>query len=803
MKKLYSSAAIMLACAVSAYAYDVSLHAVDSQGGDEGYATCRIFLASDSINAKVVGVADSLGYYKASVDTLGDYRLYVEGAGTSAVTTRKFSLTEQTPSLDLGDIVLSPVDQLEEVTVTAQRPLVVKKIDRIGYDVQADPQVLTLSTRDMLRNVPMVSVDGEGNIKVNGSSNFKVFKNGRPNNSMSKNAKEILAAIPASMIKTIEVITQPGAKYDAEGIGAILNIVTVDNAVIKGVLGNASLGYDFWKNMKLGNFYITSQIDKFTFSLSAGLQFQSRKISESSSETDRTYVSSGINEHNTQHMTTRGPVSWLNGEGSWEISKKHLVTFELGGFYFRIKPEGSTFNQRTAADGSLLSSYSSSFHYPNYGYLDFNGNINYQLSTSRSGENFTASYAVSTTDQDNKQSTTYSDVQGDLFNYSEIYEVSALNFIEHTFQADWVRPFGKIHSLEVGGKYILRRNVSNNNTEYVGWTTTNTDFKHITDVGALYAQYTASLKRVSFRAGLRYEYSHLQADFPDGSADSFSSDLNDFVPSAAISWNINDANSLTTHYASRINRPGISYLNPRVSYAPGTVSQGNPDLESAHNNSVDLTYMFINKKVNFNISTNYSFNNDNISSVRYADENGVVYGSYDNVGRERRISFSGFVQWTMTPKTRVMLNASISYNKYMQQDMSLGKWAPNGVFNINQTLPYNIKFNATVYYFGRGNDVYGYYKAVGSKTFGYQMSLSRSFLKGDRLTLSLSATDFIGNKDFKFANITVNGDYVGTTISTMRRGNAIFRVSYRFGSLNASVKKTASKIKNDDLIGRK
>jgi len=154
---------------------------------------------------------------------------------------------------------------------------------------------------------------------------------------MSKNAKEILAAIPASMIKTIEVITQPGAKYDAEGIGAILNIVTVDNAVIKGVLGNASLGYDFWKNMKLGNFYITSQIDKFTFSLSAGLQFQSRKISESSSETDRTYVSSGINEYNTQHMTTRGPVSWLNGEGSWEISKKHLVTFELGGFYFRIK----------------------------------------------------------------------------------------------------------------------------------------------------------------------------------------------------------------------------------------------------------------------------------------------------------------------------------------------------------------------------------------------------------------------------------------------------------------------------------
>jgi hypothetical protein len=756
MKKILLST-ITAAYVANIYAYDIALHAVDSQGDDESYATCRIYALPDTLEPVVVGIADSLG----------------------------------------------AVDQLNEVTVTAQRPLVVKKIDRIGYDVQADPQVLTLSTRDMLRNVPMVSVDGDGNIKVNGSSNFKVYKNGRPNNSMSKNAKDILAAIPASMIKTIEVITEPGAKYDAEGIGAILNIVTVNNASIKGVLGSAGFGYDVWKGMYNGNFFITTQIDKFTFSLNGGVQRQTAKLTRNKATADKVYKN-GIVEHNEQDSNNRGYVSWVNGEGSWEINNKNLITFELGGFFFNVKPRGAGYNYRTDADGNLLSSYKTNIDYPKYGYIDFNGNINYQLSTARKGETLTASYAVSTTDQNVKQSMTYSDVVGDLFSYSAINGASDLNFIEHTFQADWVHPFTDIHSLEVGGKYILRRNVSNNNTEYTGWTTTYNEFKHITDVGALYAQYTAKIRKVSLRAGVRYEYSHLQADFPDGSADSFGSNLHDFVPSASASWNINDANSLSANYAARINRPGISYLNPTVSYSPTTVSQGNPDLESAYSNSLKLTYMLIKKKINFNISANYSFNNDNITAVQYADNNGVIHSTYDNIGHERQLAFSGFMQWTITPKTRFMFNGELSYHKYEQQGLSLSRWAPQFFTNLNQTLPLNIKLNASAYYFGSGiNDVYSYYRAVGSKIIGFSIGLSRAFLKGDRLNVSVSGSDFFGNRNFKFQSTTVNGDYTGTTLTCSRRGYLQFRITYRFGSLNASVKKTATSIKNDDLIGRK
>ena len=116
----------------------------------------------------------------------------------------------------------------KDVVIKAQRQLIKQEIDRIGYDVQADEESKTLTVMDMLRKVPMVTVDGEDNIKVKGNSSFKIYKNGRYDPSLSKNAKEILKAMPASMIKRIEVITDPGAREDAEGVNAILNIVMME-----------------------------------------------------------------------------------------------------------------------------------------------------------------------------------------------------------------------------------------------------------------------------------------------------------------------------------------------------------------------------------------------------------------------------------------------------------------------------------------------------------------------------------------------------------------------------------------------
>lgn len=142
---------------------------------------------------------------------------------------RKFTLSASQKQVDLGTLYTAEASEmLKGVEVVAQKPLVKAEIDKISYSVEDDPDSKTNTTLEMLRKVPLVTVDGEDNIQVNGSSNFKVHVNGKPNTLMSNNPKEVLRSLPANSVKSIEVITEPGAKYDAEGIGGILNIITDD-----------------------------------------------------------------------------------------------------------------------------------------------------------------------------------------------------------------------------------------------------------------------------------------------------------------------------------------------------------------------------------------------------------------------------------------------------------------------------------------------------------------------------------------------------------------------------------------------
>ena len=132
---------------------------------------------------------------------------------------------------------------LDSVEVTAQRQLIRQSIDRVSYDVQADNDAKTQTVMDMLRKVPMVTIGRDENILVKGNSNYKIYKNGHLDPNLTKNAKEIFKAMPASSIKRIEVITEPGAREDAEGVNAILNIVMMDTRHMDGITGNVNAGY--------------------------------------------------------------------------------------------------------------------------------------------------------------------------------------------------------------------------------------------------------------------------------------------------------------------------------------------------------------------------------------------------------------------------------------------------------------------------------------------------------------------------------------------------------------------------------
>lgn len=779
----------------------------DSVGTGESFATLRVFAEGDSLKAAAMGVADVDGVFSLPLPAAGTYDLTVSAVGKEDIE-RTFEVTAAKPVFDLGTLTaVTASNILGEVTVTAQRPVVMREIDRIGYDVQADDDSKTVNLDEILKKVPLVTVDPDGTIKVKGSTDFKIYKNNRPNNSFTKNAKDIFKAIPASMIKKIEVITDPGAREDAEGVGVILNIVTLENTVIKGVMGNVSANWNSANRTPSGNLWITSQIDKVTFSFSGGYNHSSRRASKSHSEMFRRYEESGDEMHTLSESAGSGNMGWINGDASYELDSLNLFTMELGGFFYRSKNDGFT-TTRMMSGENLLYKYTRHDLTDPYGYADFNGNFNYQHSTRRKGETLTLSYAISTTKQNQTADGVYDEIVNAPMPYTGTHNDFDLRYIEQTVQADWTRPINEHNKFDVGGKFVHRKNHSISTNEYIGAPEmdTHSDFSHLTTIGALYADYRLNLGHFGARAGVRYEYSHLAAKYLDGAQDPFGSDLNDVVPNAALSWNINDANSLKISYGTSISRPGINYLNPIRTETPSSVSYGNPRLGSARVQSFNLNYGLISSKVNIDFNSGYSFSNNGIISSMWTGEDNITYSTYANGGRTRNFNAGLYFQWTVTPKTSFMTNASLRYMYQRNPSLKIHAegWSGYAWGRIQQKLPWKLTANLSLNYWSGFKSLYGDYTNTGISAINYSISLRRAFLKEDRLNVNVSVNNPVGPSKSRTRNVENNTGYYGESISVSNFRKSVWvSVSWRFGNLNASVKKTAATISNDDLDGQR
>lgn len=802
MPRFIFSFILLAATAMNALAYEVKAVVTDSIGDPLPYVTYRIY-AGEADTIVVSGTGDELGAFAQPLDSAGNYRVELSYTGMATLG-RDFSVTPAAPVADLGILALMDgAEQLEGVTVTAQRPLVVRQIDRIAYDVQADPETPTVTLNEILRKVPLVTVDPDGTIKVNGSTNFKIYKNGRPNNSLSRNAKDLFAALPASMIKRIEVITEPGAAYDAEGTSAILNIVTEENSSIKGVLGSVST---YWRTRDRApgfNAWMTTEIDKVTLNIYGGYQHLGGESYRSTSRSMVEYPD-GTSRLSENSHDMRGNLGYYGIDGSYQPDTLNLFTIELSGYSYGTHNNMWSYNPLFNQAAEVIKSYRSTMNQPTSGYTDLDANVNWQHNTHRKGETYTLSYMLSHTNQRSSSETQYFDMIGMSMPYTTMLRDYNLDFYEHTVQGDWARQLGK-HNLDFGFKGIFRRNHSTNENNYVGVLEESREFSHKTDIAAVYGQYSVSVGKVNMRAGLRYEFSHLKASYPDGSAEDYSSNLSDLVPTVAVSWQVNDANSLSFNYSTSINRPGISYLNPAVSVTPVSLSFGNPDLGSARRQSMKLTYMLIKPKINLQFSTGYDFTNNGVAEINYLNDEMLIINTYGNVGHMRNFNCNAYIQWTITPKTRFMTNASIRYARASQEGLKLSRWNPSMYCQLRQDLPWKIQGQAFAWYSnGYLNDVYSYSDSPFSTAFYYGLSLSRAFLKQDRLNVRLSVSNPFFPKYDRYRTYTVNGDYKGWNEHISREGCQVaIQISYRFGSLQAQVKKTDHSISNDDLVGRK
>jgi len=709
-------------------------------------------------------------------------------------------VTTQSDSLTVPRDSVAWNKELGDVTVVAQRQLIKQKIDRIGYEVQADQESKTKTVLDMLRKVPMVAVDGQDNITVKGNSNFRVYRNGHLDPNLTKNAKTVFKSMPASMVKRIEVITDPGAREDAEGVDAILNIVMMDGSKMKGMMGVVNA---FYNTLRHPNLYasITGQAGKLLVSADGGYGGMSRKETENRNDVERIFVKTGDVLKTHYDGTSPGHVVFADINASYDIDTLNLLSASFGGYFYKLNVEDDGSAGMWASNSRTpLYSYDHHNWMPGYSHHSWNGRLDYQHKTRRKGEQFTLSYMLALTRQHTDDETTYSNMQQVPFRYSGYLQTTRERFTEHTLQADWLRPLGHGHQLEVGMKYIDRSNNSSNTQEFYGLSgLSTTDFDHVTRVLAGYADYIYQREKWSARAGLRYEYSYMKGAYPDGKNEDFSHHLSDWVPQASVKLQLTEAQSLKLNYTTSINRPGISYLNPAVVVSPTVVQQGNARLKSSHSQTLSLIYMYVGRLLTLQLAPSWQFTNGGIASVESAQGN-VRYLTYDNIQRYHRAGFEQYVQWRPFSSTTLVVNNNMRYEHHKNPNLGYSNngWSDNFYFDLSQQLPWKLRFSLGGYgQIGRRpTNVY----SVQHSWYGWYTNLQRSFLKEDRLTVRIGANDLF-RRERSFVTASVNGDFLDHTTSYNPVRQLNFSLTYRFGSLKAQVKKVDHSIENEDIVG--
>ncbi|WP_321438746.1 outer membrane beta-barrel family protein [uncultured Bacteroides sp.] len=806
MKKSLSTLILFLLCIMANAQSDkpvfftvkgILLDSITKAG--EPYSTIRIS-RKDTPNKPIkVLTTDANGKFTQKITEEGNLIISFTSVGKKVVS-KEFSIKSNSTTIDLGAIYTKEnAKELKGVEVVAQKPLVKTEIDKLAYNIEDDPDSKTSSTLEMLRKVPMVTVDGEDKIQVNGSSKFKIYINGKPNNMISSNPTEVLKSMPASSIKSIEVITNPGAKYDAEGVSGILNIITV---------GKGMQGYTATFNAGAGNMgtnagaYATVQSGKFT--VTGNYYYNHYKTPDDmTGYSKREDYASDANKFliNNSKTNYKGNYNSGNMEASYEIDTLRLITFSgsLFGGDNRSNAIGKTEMENVSSEP--VYSYNTTNDNKST-FMSINANVDYQRSFRKKEELLTFSYRLSGSPQTSNAYTYYTNFLKDVPTLNDLHTKGDPSTTEHTFQCDFTNPLTKNQTMELGAKYIIRNSNSNDKyyiktpggSSYTEDEDISSKYRHLQDILAAYAGYSLKYKSLGFKTGLRYEYTMMYVKHYNKEED-FDAHFSDLVPSANLSYQIGQTKTLKASYNMRISRPGIWYLNPfRNNSDPKNISYGNPNLDSEKSHSFELNYSSFTQKFNINLSLGHTFVNNSIESYSFIKD-GVLNNTYENIGKWASTRLSSYINWNMTSKTRVYLNGSGSYNDFKSDKMNISN---NGFsYNLNGGLQQNLPWELRLSLYGGGSGSNISFQGKNSGYSYYGFGLNKTFLN-KRLTVSTYARNPF-SKSINFSSTTETPSFRLYSETHYPQRSFGFSISYRIGELKAGVKKAARSIQNDDV----
>ncbi|GAA4303828.1 TonB-dependent receptor domain-containing protein [Nibribacter koreensis] len=661
-------------------------------------------------------VTDEKGRFSLNRIANGTYKLTISFIGYDTKELAQVTISDNDRDHNFNKIELSPSQtRLNEVTVTGEKPLIEDKVDRMVYNAEKDITNTGGTAADVMRKVPSIALDQDGNLQMRGSGNVRVLINGKPSTMMAGNVADALKQIPADVIKNVEVITSPSAKYDAEGTAGIINIVTKKNS-LQGVTGSTTLTTG--TRASNGNANVSVKSGKLGVNLNTGLtmfygkgemnlsQMNQSKISDNpntpQNEGDNPSTPEIENNYNVQSLIQQLGTNRTNGRFGfgqlgldYEINEKNSIAAGIrvntGQFKMRSKQHatGFTANQTAAnsaefGNGVLVDEYDLTMK-NNNSRLSMDLNLDYTHLFKKPQQEFTFLTLYSTTDQDNEVFQTRYDLEGNtIFNLNNSNEGENKEF---TLQADYAHPMPKNTLLEIGAKNIMRDVTSRS---FYNGLASNGDFSYDQDVQAAYLSYGFNInKKTQVKFGGRYELTTVAADFVNEAQPDFKTDYDNFIPNVTVAYDLKPTMKVRASFTQRIQRPQLFFLNPyRQQQGPNLVVFGNPELDAELTDSYELNYSTFFKTTSLNVSGYMRVTDNAIESVTDVIDD-VTYLTFQNIAKNKTygMSFSGSTK--PIPAWNVNGNVNVYY-----VDL-------NAPFASNEGFMYNINLSSG-YDFGKG-----------------------------------------------------------------------------------------------------
>ncbi|AZA56367.1 outer membrane beta-barrel protein [Chryseobacterium shandongense] len=686
---------------------------------------------------------------------------------------------------------------IQEVIISGKKSTLENRVDKIVYNVASDITSQSGAAIDILRKVPQVTVDADGNVELQGNPNVRFLINGKPSSIFGNNLADALASIPASQIKSIEAVTSPGAKYDAQGTGGIINIV-LNESKVKGINGiiNAPAGTRFETGAVNLNFRNNNFSLNAFFSGNAQLKSRTPFSQDrfSHSETSQTrLLQNGYTDFQRYGYRTGLGFDWsinktntLSGSVSYNDFANRSIGF--------INQEQYIIDFSTSTEQSVIG-YRNSDNRSSINSID--ANLSYRKTFQKEGQELTADYLVSYGSPKSNYLQTQN-LAGALSPYDGILGSNPGTDASHNLSVDYVQPINDKVTLEMGTKAILQH--ITNTTDVSVLDTLSGQYQQDTfqsfrlkyDMGVYAVYISSSLKLfndwLDVRAGARYEYTTVKIDYQNTHIPSYSL----LVPSFILSHKFESGETIKMAYTRRVERPEYSELNPFLNFSdPHNITTGNPLLKPEIGDNMELVY---NK--NFENGANLSFTlTERINSqdlkqittyypiynVNGTDYTNVSVTSRDNIGKEYN---TGGILSGSLPLFNNKLNLRgnmMLFHRYIVSDyfenVDMGFR-----YRLNLNLNYLFPKDFIVEMFGNYNSAAKNIQGKNPQSITYSFAARKQFWN-KKASIGITTTNPF-NKHIKQVTTVDTRDYNSYTVRYLPLQSFGISFSYKFGKVD-------------------